>query len=369
MKNKITSVKRISAKRKVLEVIPDAVSLEKRIEILLDSEALTQAPKKAHTIVSLVREKGQIREGLKSLAADVLELRSKLQRIVVGSIVLTLWSCGTEAPRACPSGFVQAPGFCVMQYEARALGAGGELGGSGLTIYETTQVQLDRSLYVPTSTPDGYPWVKITRDDARAECQSLGARYDLISNAQWQTIARDVSEQDANWSGGQVDQGCLYQGVTGDPNECGYSGHPFEAGVPHAGESWIDWGRNRDPRAKLVMSTGAEVWDMSGNVWEWVRENDPMIGRWGPNRYMGAPGYSAELRDLAGPARDFNCSSANYWCGFGFGRIDYTGPTIMRGGMTTFDNDEPWSVGIFAADNDDPLTSANGALGFRCVFQ
>jgi hypothetical protein len=83
---------------------------------------------------------------------------------------------------------------------------------------------------------------------------------------------------------------------------------------------------------------------------------------------MGSPGYPDWLREIAGPAYDFNCTLANYYCGFGYGRINYFGPAIIRGGMATFDNGEaPYSVGIFAADNDEPEWNYNGAMGFRCV--
>ena len=85
----------------------------------------------------------------------------------------------------CPTNYIFIPklvsytvvDFCVMKYEAKDDGYG-----------------------TPVSIAANKPWVSIKRDDARSKCQSLGRGYDLISNDQWQTIARNIAGVLDNWN-------------------------------------------------------------------------------------------------------------------------------------------------------------------------
>ncbi len=80
---------------------------------------------------------------------------------------------------ACPTGYIVAPGnsdlgvrpFCVMQFEAK------NDGGSA------------------SSREDLAPWASISQNDAKTECADLGPNYDLISNAEWMSLAYDIEEQ------------------------------------------------------------------------------------------------------------------------------------------------------------------------------
>ena len=103
----------------------------------------------------------------------------------------------------CPANYVFVPkntayvskDFCVMKYEAKAeTNAGGSYDSDGLSV--------NLSNYKPGSTASNLPWRSINRVNARTECQSLGSGYDLISNAQWQTIARNLELQGTNWTTG-----------------------------------------------------------------------------------------------------------------------------------------------------------------------
>lgn len=94
---------------------------------------------------------------------------------------------------SCPTNYVSVPknlsyvssDFCVMKYEAKAeTNAGGSYDSDGLSV--------SLGSYKPASVATNLPWRSINRINARSECQSLGFGYDLISNAQWQTIARNV---------------------------------------------------------------------------------------------------------------------------------------------------------------------------------
>ncbi|MBX3017235.1 MAG: hypothetical protein KF767_05055 [Bdellovibrionaceae bacterium] len=147
----------------------------------------------------------------------------------------------------CPTGYVLIPGngtygtsnFCMMQFEAKNV--------SG----------------VATSQASVSPWHSISHYDARRRCQALGTGYDLPSNNHWQTMARNVELVAANWSSGTVGSGCLYIGNAGVSGVCSYNG----TGAPNyeTGTS----GTNR-ARARLRLSNGQEIWDVSANVAEHI---------------------------------------------------------------------------------------------------
>ena len=95
---------------------------------------------------------------------------------------------------SCPTGFVEVPAnsslgvtsnFCVMQFDAKNVGG------------------------VATSQALTSPWVSINQSDAKSECTSLGAGYDLISNPEQMTIARNAENVASNWSGGIVGTGMM----------------------------------------------------------------------------------------------------------------------------------------------------------------
>ena len=137
--------------------------------------------------------------------------------------------------------FGTLPGFCVMKYEAKNDGSGN-----------------------PVSQASGSPWVNIEQYTARQECRSLGDNYHLISEKEWMTIAENVMRQTSNWADGTIGSkasngGGLYLGNVAPPashSHLGYDG-------PNP-----DSGTGRDTSARLQLSNGNTVWDLSGNVWE-----------------------------------------------------------------------------------------------------
>lgn len=127
------------------------------------------------------------------------------------------------------------PGFCVMQYEAKNDGSN-----------------------VAVSTESGAPWVSINQNSARDRAREACAGCHLITEAEWMTIAENAAFVNVNWSGGTVGSGCLFRGNVGNNDACGYDGANPENGP------------GRDQKAKLTLSNGSEIWDISGNVWEWT---------------------------------------------------------------------------------------------------
>jgi hypothetical protein len=54
--------------------------------------------------------------------------------------------------------------------------------------------------FVAESRASGTPWIGLTMEQAKAECEALGEGYTLITNAEWITIAHDIEKVAKNWS-------------------------------------------------------------------------------------------------------------------------------------------------------------------------
>ena len=181
----------------------------------------------------------------------------------------------------CPSGFVPVPGnhlygtvgskggFCVMQYEAKIDETGDGIGDENTTCkysssYSTwndynsavgCSYTLNNRQIV--SSAQGYPLTDINQTDSHLACQSIGGH--LITNEEWMTLARNIEIVPSNWSSGTVGQGSLKRGNTGDAVvNVSYDGVDPESGT------------SRNQLAMLKLTNGSEVWDFSGNIYEWV---------------------------------------------------------------------------------------------------
>ena len=247
----------------------------------------------------------------------------------------------------CPSGFVFVPknttytavDFCVMKYEAKNDGYG-----------------------TAVSTATGVPWVNINRATSRSNCQALGAGYDMISNDQWQTIARNIAGVASNWKNGVVGDDQLNRGhsdnapssalvaVTDDNDPCNGTGQTCSSST---------WDSQRRTHA---LSNGNKIWDFGGNVWEWVTNDNTVVN--------GADGYistmsGADIRQTRYGASAF-CATpgASPYCGMGHGYFNYSTGAVLRGGHWNFDV----NVGVFAVHLNIAPTGTATTMGFRCVF-
>jgi len=210
----------------------------------------------------------------------------------------------------------------------------------------------------------GLPWVNITRADAIIKCRAIGAGYDLISNEEWQTVAREIAEVNQNWSTGQVGIGFLNSGhsdgvpaqlleasIDDDKGNCAGTGQT-------CGSTLFD-----KQRRTHFLKNGEQIWDFAGNAFE-VTSNSNSVSQ-------GVNAYTSLF--IAGENRSINfgtdtaCDLKNVspYCGFGYGAINYTSGAIWRGGYYS-DLDKS---GIFAAKlNVSSLLTAS-YMGFRCVYR
>ncbi|MFZ3231249.1 MAG: hypothetical protein WA160_13660 [Pseudobdellovibrio sp.] len=187
----------------------------------------------------------------------------------------------------CPFNYVMVPAnatlgtaeFCVAKYEMKAKTNAGinfddGAGGGG--------PPLEASLYIPDSRASGLPWVQITLPIAISECTSLGAGYKLITQAQWNALARDIESVGANWSSGAVGSGLLAKGhtdgaISGTAVTDGYAiGASFllvASADSYAGTgntSSQAFGAGGEQKRTHVLSNEQIIWDVSGNAKERV---------------------------------------------------------------------------------------------------
>jgi hypothetical protein len=287
---------------------------------------------------------------------------------------------------ACPEGFVGVPGnaalgtssFCAMRFEAKAWS---DANGNGVA--EPVEVDVDGcnedacpicddtcsigwpvKLRLPVATSHGIPWRNATAFDARAACQTLGAGFDVMSNREWMTIARDAELVGANWSGNAPGSGRLVEGNTdsivqavSDPND-GYSDTGNSAAEPPGG-GW-------EQRRTLVLSNGNVIWDMPGNMQEWI---DWTIG--GSLDGPPVPCVGAELPSFSCSGfafDDFNSSTGVYDSSFGVGQVlGGSGDAARRGGQQ---GDRSLGIaGIYGLNMNRFSTQTFPATTFRCVYR
>ncbi len=256
----------------------------------------------------------------------------------------------------CPTGYIVVPSlaavnapsdFCVMKYEAK------NSGGTAV------------------STETGAPWVSITQVNAKTECTDLGANYDLISNPEWMAIARNVENVPSNWTNGAIGDGCLKLGNVGATSACtggdsGYNGADPESGA------------GRNALASLTLDNGEVIWDLSGNVWEWVdwtlggalstnmtqaqkaSQGGTPVASWLEYTLLDDFPANSPAISLLPDNPTFNASD-----GMGRYYAGASGGAALRGGR--------WSDGTDAGAFALYLVSSSGSsytnVGFRCVLR
>ena len=220
-------------------------------------------------------------------------------------------------PGSCPTNYVRVAknfavgtyhDFCVAKYEMGNDGSGNAI-----------------------SSQTANPWTSIIRGNgggdggAIDQCQKLGTGYDLITNAQWQTIARDIENAYSggsylNWSNGAntgsnylnmgnmgADGNYYYNTSTDsgiaadvDTNPCsGITAHPN-----CATNTSSDWAYKRTHQ----LSNGNIIWDMGANDWTWVKDNNTTTQ--GSNNYASQAPWTSGLQAMWGPAGTYTAMNS-----------------------------------------------------------
>lgn len=121
-----------------------------------------------------------------------------------------------------------------------------------------------------TSVASGLPWTSASQEEAREACLALGQGFHLITNPEWMAVATNAMNVGSNWSGNEVGNGALARGHSFNDFD-----YPCEANEDDSfAFSAVDCISNAtgDFRKKRthLLSSGDIIWDLAGNVWEWV---------------------------------------------------------------------------------------------------
>ena len=302
------------------------------------------------------------------------------------TLILLLVSCNTEsllfklnnsqnatapAALACPTGFVAVTGsgtystsdFCVMQFEAKNDGAGNAVSTAASTPY----------LSIPASTAGA-------DNDAFEKCANMSevgfdGTFALISNDEWMTIARDIEATAANWSGGSVGSGHIPRGHSDESpfNDLAVT-NPLDFYDGTGNNSGEVPGLGWEQRRVHILSNGSEIWDLAGNVWEWVDwDSSDSIYSPAPTGCVDGSSntFNNEFNETIMGCSDGSAETQIYPLGGftsaqSFGR--WTGGSrgaALRGGNRLANTGAgPFSVSLFIA----PMNS-NSNIGFRCSYR
>ncbi len=245
--------------------------------------------------------------------------------------------------------------FCVATYEMRVQGL-----DDGDVTYSTT--------YVAESRPTGTPWSGIDKGQARVSCDSIGFSWQLITNPQWQAVARSIERTPGNWSGGAVGAGEIPRGhsdelplssLASDGDVCVGTGNPG-----CADPSSSDWSQRRTHQ----LSNGETIWDFSGNLKEQVDGStggpDGLWMSFDNSAFTTDDGWEA-YRAGFGPEGDFTEAQ-------GMGRLYGGTGNLTRGG--SYDHASSGAAGSRGFDDTGIYNGHHNSWntgitdGFRCVF-
>jgi len=264
---------------------------------------------------------------------------------------------------ACPDHFAFIPSnadvgstpFCVARYEMRILGE-----DDGNRAFDAG--------FVAESRGTGTPWTQLDKGQARVACDALGFSYQLITNPQWQAIARSIENEPSNWSGGAVGSGSVNRGhsdevpfatLSGDTDPCEGTGNPS---CEDNGSE--DFAQKRTHH----LGNGELLWDFAGNAWEQV---DGSTGS-PPNLWMEftdgvfttEPGWE-DYRASFGPEGPYDGSH-------GMGGFYGGSGNLIRGGSYDFPNPGTAGaqgyedMGIYAGHHN--AWAVEASHGFRCAY-
>lgn len=269
--------------------------------------------------------------------------------------VLVLWNLPSSAYRAvisywgaqgrCPDGYVLVSGstyvntdFCVAKYEMKNV--------DGLALSKAADV----------------PWTGVTRSEAVSLCRARGAGYDLMTNNEWQTVARNIAATAGNWSGGTVNGGELNRGHSDGAPAASLAASSDGSSCAGTGQSCSlsTW---NSQRRTFRLSTGDVIWDFAGNAGEWLLDDNGAAV--GANAFMSTLS-TGDLRQARFGHNAFCASpSSSPYCGYGYGTMNAAGGAVIRGGNFG----DGVNAGIFAVDLSDGPSQPQDEVGFRCVYR
>lgn len=262
------------------------------------------------------------------------------------TLIFALPALEANAALTCPVNYILVdssdptlPSFCVAKFEMKNVGG------------------------VARSQADGLPWASLDRFQAVAACEALGADYKLISNSHWQLVATAIENTPANWSGGAVGSGAVNSGHSDQNPYMTLAASTDDAlgcfGKSCSSGSW-------DLQRRTHALPHGVIWDFSGNVTEWVSDNNFT------NYGINAPAASAALRSSPFLQKNY-ATTGNYTAianlvslHLGQSKLQFANGAMARGAHFVDTTD---IAGIYSADSSVSQDTRSELLGFRCVYQ
>jgi formylglycine-generating enzyme required for sulfatase activity len=134
------------------------------------------------------------------------------------------------------------------------------------------------------------------------------------------------------------------------------------------------WGSGKEQRRTFTLSNGEVVWDMAGNVYEWVKDNNTTTfetDNWisqllSSNGITGTVGgLTGNAKYLFGPSGNYSSLNTGQYGGLGYGWVNYNAGAVLRGG---YRGNFMYS-GVFYVNLINDPAYLYGHVGFRCTFQ
>jgi len=266
---------------------------------------------------------------------------------------------------SCPAEFIPVPhntdlgttkDFCVMKYEAKNNGSN-----------------------VAVSQAADNPYVSINIGDSQTKCTDLNAlnsvtdKYDLISNQEWMTIARNAESVSSNFQAGVMARGWAAHISNGDTWSNSAVAPSTDANcLYNTGADTCASSGDHLYKRTLTLSNSEEIWDLSGNVREWVDWSASTPGlQLGPTtcalswvEFTALPSDSCYGGALS--ANEVLPATSNGSSVEGLGRFyGGSGGAAFRGGNW---NDGS-NAGAFTLVLYYSSTATRTNFGFRCVYR
>jgi hypothetical protein len=227
----------------------------------------------------------------------------------------------------------------------------------------------------PVSRPEGLPWVNLNHADAKAACVSLGTDYDLISNPEWMTIAREIELVDENWTSGMSGSGSLFRGHSDNT-----PASALEApGISTYRDPYFETGDNesvgQEQKRYHLLSSRNKIWDFSGNVAElvdWIVDgaekayysfDTEPVSNWRNLELIDANIGVGNIMNVQTWQPDIALST-NIPGRYFAGAVGSAGVAV-RGGAFNFGE----NAGIYSLNLNFLPTASNATIGFRCVYR
>jgi len=263
---------------------------------------------------------------LATLAVNAVDMRGHFADTLLGNLFKVI---SQEEIGPCPENMTLVTQalvpFCVDMYEASV---GDSCTYTEPTSVEQTELNLVDNDCVPVSEPNMLPWRFVTQQQAQRACSRADKR--LLTAGEWYKAALGTPDPKGGW----LEDHC------------------------NVARNRADGADGTGAGIRCVSDAG--VYDMVGNVWEWVEET-VHEGNW-DGRLLPQGGFVSGA-DIDGIAYETSSAQQELFNQDRFWSDSTIHAGVMRGGYFASNG----GAGVFATYAASPPTFSGDAVGFRCA--